>query len=112
MGIAYFWMRSAISGGLDRAMISVCSICAFVAAARVASIVLDGMPSNFLVVSAALSCSFFSSSCCCKIEFCGTNVYRSTFFYRLPIKPTQQVFHLYLDKYNLPKTLRKLTRHQ
>jgi len=60
VGIAYFWMRSAISGeGLDRAMISVCSICAFVAAARVASIVLDGMPSNFLVVSAALEAVLF-----------------------------------------------------
>ena len=60
VGIAYFWMRSAISGeGLDKAMISVCSICVFVAAARVASIVLDGMPSTFLVVSVVLEALLF-----------------------------------------------------
>ncbi len=55
VGIAYFWMRCAISGeGLDKAMVSVCSVCAFVAVARVASIIVDGMPSTFLVVSAVL----------------------------------------------------------
>lgn len=60
VGISYFWMRSALSGeGLDKAMISVCSICAFTAVGRLASVVLDGMPSNFLVVSLVLEAVLF-----------------------------------------------------
>ena len=60
VGIAFFWLRCAISGqSLDKAMFSICSICAFAAVARLVSIVSDGMPSNFLVVSTGLEAFLF-----------------------------------------------------
>ena len=60
VGIAYFWMRCALGGnGLDKGMMSVCSVCAFVALARLISLAIEGTPSNFLVVSLVLEVILF-----------------------------------------------------